>query len=1138
MLRRYCRYLSGLLLLALLTAGASGCSRAWWRERTDREAYAAIDGKMLDPRWASPRVEITPHTASRMYDPYDPDCPPLPPDDPAAHRLMSRPGGFRGSREWDEFGHACFNENPHWMTPFPPVGDTSLEQRVEREIPADNRLTLEQLLELSYLHSREYQTQIENLYLAALDLTFDRYLFTIRTRGLSNREPGADLEYENVPSNQDNLRLDTRWGYRKLLPVGTQLAVELANSTLWMFSGPNQTNTMTIASYSIVQPLLLGAGRKIVLESLTQSERNVLYSARDLARFRQVLFVNTVSGNGGLLGLLQQRQQILNVESNIEELVFQVKVLTELQSRPPRSFETRLRATAQPLLRAAIPPELNGKLAIAQTATVGESTVDVEWTLPMTEQEATALEAFVEGAFGEDRATARAVLGQIRDDVIRPARDRQFVEFENPLPEALGIRPGDPLPGTFQYRVGLEERTANFADFAVYEQLESGDGYRIVWTGPMLLGQEDALLALVADPTFIAIVQRLAVTTRARQSLQTNQLQTQLFNQRNNLLQFQRAYRDALDRYKIDLGLPPDVLLPIDECLLKEFELIDTRISNASALDDTELGLEQRLLDFVNVVYSVDPEAPRAEAVRGVLEQLQQLHRAVGEQGLAIVRGDLADLRGELAAIRGRLPGPLERERLQRDFEIDLRRFQALEGNYAQLSRGLDVLAVQLGADVVAPERVAEIANDLRSIREELLKLVRELKVIQIGARVEQIALQPFEIPLDEAVAVALENRVDLMNERAFVVDARRQVEITANRLKAILNIRAEGDIRNETRDENPFDFRGARSSYRVGVGFTAPLDRLAERNDYRASLIALQRAKRTYTRAEDDVKFQIRQNWRALTVLRENFEISRQTLRYAAAQLDQASESALEPLRPGQTRSATSSSGLDLLNALSTVLNAQNSIIRIWVDYESARLNLYRDMGIMNVDACGMWDDPFYQGLSQQCRRPISDDPTSGQDLPLPVPVDPDTIDPGVPGLLNDNSTDGAVAPPPPAGPAAPLPQGPGPDLPDPVEPTIRPIAYETASSEASPVALDRPVEGRHHGQRTPRDVPVPSPQAPVDPRDRGSADRRGGVPRLAEPRLDRGPVEGGRELRDGRGQAWPAAGDRLGTGTTRQPQ
>src|SRR5262249_46139965 len=168
----------------------------------------------------------------------------------------------------------------------------------------------EDAIDLSYIHSRDYQTQIENLYLAALALTLQRFAFDVQFIGL-NGKPSSSLSFTDVPSTSDTLALGSNGslstlsqgallpsnvGATQLLPSGAQWLVELANNTLWLFAkGDSSQATATTLSYSLVQPLLANGGRRFVMENLTQAERNVLYAARDLARYRQGFFTSTVA---------------------------------------------------------------------------------------------------------------------------------------------------------------------------------------------------------------------------------------------------------------------------------------------------------------------------------------------------------------------------------------------------------------------------------------------------------------------------------------------------------------------------------------------------------------------------------------------------------------------------------------------------------------------------------------------------------------------------------------------------------------------------------------------------------------------------------------------------------------------------
>lgn len=837
-MRRRALVLCGCLLL-------TGCSRAFWRDQANRDTYQAITEKMSDPRWVSPRMDVTADPRSRFYDPYDPDRAPLPPDDPAAHRYMHCMNGIRGYKSWHKFGQALSIENPHWLEPLgiSPETLTALDGQIPEGVPGITGLTLPQAVELANIHSREYQTQIEELYLAALDLTFDRFQFNVRYLGLGGNEPSADLTYTGRPSRPDSLDLGSRFGISQLLPAGGQIAVELANNTLWLFSGPDQTTTASVLSYSLVQPLLFGAGRKVVLEDLTQGERNVLYAARELARFRQEFFTTTVAGgpSGGFLGLLLQRQTIRNQEYNIRQLEEQVQVL---------------RATSTP------PAEI---VHIAEP------------------------------------------LAQLPEGVEFPPELRDQLQF-------------DP-----------ERRV-------------------LIWTGDMTPEQERLLLSLSNDEAFrkaaTDIVQRLQTEAT---SLDVLQLETRLATARNNLRQQQRIFQDNLDQFKIQLGLPPDLPVAIDESLLEPFALISPKLTET----------EDRIEQFVQVWARLDAENPDLNQLRETVAGLQGLLEDVRRYGLELIDEDFRRVEESLPRRLAEMESDEARQMVRAGIDRDRRLYASIRQDLATTEERIKALAAQVAGDDVPLEARQEAMVQIQALREELLRNSQNLQVIQIDLRVELISLQPFEMPLHEAIRVALDERVDLMNARARVMDARRRMEVAANALQAVLDVRIEGDVNTPT-GTRPLDFRGSRSSFRAGLGFTAPLDQIAERNAYRAALIEYQRARREYMAIEDAVKFQVRQSWRQLEVLKRNFEITRQAVRLAALQFDQAVELANEPVAVGQQRQS-GNRGLNLLNALNSVLDAQNDLIGIWVNYERNRLNIHRDMGIMAIGADGIWVDPLY---------------------------------------------------------------------------------------------------------------------------------------------------------------------------------
>ena len=282
-----------LSLMALLCV--IGCTRTEYRESADQQAYQILKEKSQDPRWRIPKMDITPDPASRFYDVHDLDMPPLPPDDPAASKYMDQVYGMRGSPTWNQLHEIDHVENPNWPKEF---GGGVYTGEVA-SIP-ETKLTIEEAVKIGLRNSRDYQEQVENMYLAALALTFERYRYDVRPVAFGD-EVGTRVEYENTPNGGSSWGLGrTNLGVSKLFPGGAQLMAELTNNTIWMLSGNSGSQTATTLAYSLVQPLAFEVQRTINLEKITQQERNVLYKIRDFARFRKDFYVTVVTGSRAL----------------------------------------------------------------------------------------------------------------------------------------------------------------------------------------------------------------------------------------------------------------------------------------------------------------------------------------------------------------------------------------------------------------------------------------------------------------------------------------------------------------------------------------------------------------------------------------------------------------------------------------------------------------------------------------------------------------------------------------------------------------------------------------------------------------------------------------------------------------------
>ena len=561
------RITTGFLVAACLVCLA-GCSRSFWRRQAEEDSYQAIAERMVDPRWAVPRFDITPDPRSRFFDPYDPDCAPLPPDDPAAHKYMHWVDGWQGYKSWHKFGDLMTVENPQWMSYFglsPEMIDPVTGEYVA-PVPAIENLALRDAIELSLIHNRQYQMLLEDIFLQALNVTAERFQFGVRYLGFG-REPGF-VNTNTVGEDVSRFGIGSDFGIQQTLPFGATWILELANDVVWNFNGQNNFRSITGLSYRIVQPLLADAGRKINLESLTDAERQLLYDVRTLARFRKDLFADVVSGPSGYLGLLAQLQGIRNQQDNIRRTEEQVERLLAQASR-------------------------------------GQEFARVD------------LEQFPPGV-------------QIPDELSGP---------EGPRP--TGLQYNEELKGLF-------------------------------WRGPISDEQIEILRNLSPDPEFQRAVEEMVSSLRTEVApLDVLSLQSELTNSINSLRTQEQRFQDSLDRFKILLGLPPDMYMTIDDGLLQPFAVIDVQL----------IDIEEEIKDFVEVWGELDEEMLLEEDLTPALQEFAGLVRKLETEGISIVAGDLDKVR---EALPGRLES-IEDEQQRQQVEVD---FQPRRTAVQQSTRG------------------------------------------------------------------------------------------------------------------------------------------------------------------------------------------------------------------------------------------------------------------------------------------------------------------------------------------------------------------------------------------------------------------------------------------------------------------
>ncbi len=206
--------------------------------------------------------------------------------------------------------------------------------------------------------------------------------------------------------------------------------------------------------------------------------------------------------------------------------------------------------------------------------------------------------------------------------------------------------------------------------------------------------------------------------------------------------------------------------------------------------------------------------------------------------------------------------------------------------------------------------------------------------------------LVPVEIDMDDAMLTALVQRFDLMNQRGDVADKWRNIKVAGDDLKSVLNLRASQMI--GTQDNRPFAFSFDESQTELSLKFDAPLDRRAQRNTFRTTLIDYNVALRNLMEAEDTIKSSVRKQLRDLQLGREQYQIA---VASAALAYDRVVSTRLQLDLGVQEVSAR-----DFLEAQQDYTTSLNAVAKQHIGYILGRLQLFLDLEELIVDDSGFW--------------------------------------------------------------------------------------------------------------------------------------------------------------------------------------
>ena len=881
-LRKTLRLACITLFAAQSISSSTGCNRAHYRNRADQEVTNLIGEKIVDAR--SPAIrDIQVDRASRMFDPFNPDRPPMPEDDDVSHQYMKVINGKKGYPLWDVNGKTNTAENPIWWQYLP------LDERGVLVLDADTAVRT------AVLHNTTYQSEIETLYLSALDVSTERFFLGNQLFAGYTTVYTADGALRRGGGGQSSSTLNASTFSRGVRPValhrqftnGADLIIGFANSMTWQFAGPDTQSATTLLDMSLIQPLLRGGGRDLIMERLTLAERTLLYNVRSFERYRTGFYSTITVGRpaepgptrrGGLFGGAGLQ--------GFTGLGGGFGTVGNVQTNNATGFGG-----------GGGVPTVGGFLGLVQNQL------------------------------------------QIRNVEENVARLRENVaRFEDALREQLTVVSAtqDTIPSQ-QLQVSQTRQALNSLQASLLQQKfnyeQSLDAFKLT------LGLPPYVCVEIKDP-ILDQFNLISDQLKERRS-RANDLREAVGNSNSKLLELSPIEIDGATGNK-------SRSMPWNKDTAQAINEIRGKIDSIESLRRTILDRDfpEVRADIEKLKSFVGPREKELARLRQIYEQ----ERGTICSLLPTATLDIALLdSGQIRSLPANLTEELDK--LETRFKEREQKINLLDINLEKILSNRDGSNPKAIFDSVRDNALLPSQSILSEFAEDVLAL----QVLQARTRIESVMLPQVDLSAEEAVEIARVNRLDWMNSRASLVDSWRAIEVVADSLESTLDVVFSGDIQNA--NDNPFSLKAKTGRLRAGLQWDSPLTRMQERNQYRQVLIEYQQAKRNYYRFEDLVWQTLRSQLRNIRYNQYNFELQRYAVRIAAQQITINED--LRQIRETLSLSSGPTAARDSVSALQDLLTAQNTFQGVWVFYEAQRRNLDQDLGTIRVDADNIWVDP-----------------------------------------------------------------------------------------------------------------------------------------------------------------------------------
>ncbi|MHC5075964.1 MAG: TolC family protein [Planctomycetota bacterium] len=202
---------------------------------------------------------------------------------------------------------------------------------------------------------------------------------------------------------------------------------------------------------------------------------------------------------------------------------------------------------------------------------------------------------------------------------------------------------------------------------------------------------------------------------------------------------------------------------------------------------------------------------------------------------------------------------------------------------------------------------------------------------------------------VNEAIETALVSRLDLANTADRIDDELRKLVLAEEGLGPQLEVFGTSDVTSRPDSSSAGLQFYDEGSYGLGFLLDLPLDRLKERNAYSAALISLVQQQRQYDQEKDDIELGVNNSHRRLLETAERYRIQKMSLELAQRRV----ESNQLLLDAGRVTIRVVRDSQDAL------LQSQNAFTGALIAHQIAKLNFFRDIGVLQVRPDGMWELP-----------------------------------------------------------------------------------------------------------------------------------------------------------------------------------